>query len=116
VTGFNAHADIILTWWHAKADSEHRSPREVIDRGLERLQSILDGLPPELRWRGGLSRDLRATRGHEMQMLNIMISFLYIKSNLLEIYGPVAEPPFTHYTIIRQVQFTMQSMSRVPTD
>ncbi|CAH0026948.1 unnamed protein product [Clonostachys rhizophaga] len=103
VTGFNAHADIILTWWHAKADSEHRSPREIIDRGLERLQSILDSLPPELRWRGGLSRDPRATRGNEMQMLNIMISFLYIKSNLLEIYGPVAEPPFTHCTIISDV-------------
>ncbi|CAH0058188.1 unnamed protein product [Clonostachys solani] len=116
VTGFNAHADLILTWWHAKADSEHKSPREVIDRGLERLQGILDGLPPELRWRGGLSRDPRATRGHEMQMLNIMISFLYIKSNLLEIYGPVAELPLTHYTIIRQVQPSIQSMPRVHTN
>ena len=46
--------------------------------------SSLDDLPPELRWRGGLSRPSRANFGTDVQMVNLYITQIHIRSYLLD--------------------------------
>jgi hypothetical protein len=44
----------------------------------------LDDLPPELRWRGGLSRPPKSNFGTDVQTVNLYITQIHIRSNLLE--------------------------------
>ena len=100
VPGLNAFADVILAWWHAKRDMTHKSPQDALERGLSHIRQALDRLPPELRWRGGLSRPPEATWGHDAQMVQILVTSLYMKSNLLQRLG-VASLTLTHRDIIK---------------
>ena len=103
IPGLNAIAGIFMTWWHVKQDRTHRTPEEVLERGLAHIQHTLDNLCPELRWRGGLSRPHGATWGHDAQMVYIMVTSLYMKSNLLQHIG-VSSSKLTHRDIIRSVE------------
>jgi len=44
----------------------------------------LDQLPPFLRWRGGLSRPFKSTFGTDVQMVNLYITQIHIRSFLLD--------------------------------
>ncbi len=48
------------------------------------VQRALDYLPPELQWRGGLSRHSQSNFGTQVQTANLYITQLHIRSNLLE--------------------------------
>jgi hypothetical protein len=48
------------------------------------VQRALDYLPPELKWRGGLSRPPQSNFGTDVQTANLYITQLHIRSNLLE--------------------------------
>lgn len=100
VPGLNAFADLFMTWWHAKLDIAHKTPTEALRGGLAHVQHVLDNLPPEIRWRGGLSRPPGATLGHDKQMVHVLITSLYIKSNLLQRIG-VFPSILTHQDIIK---------------
>jgi hypothetical protein len=48
------------------------------------VQCALDYLPPELQWRGGLSKPPQSNFGTEVQTANLYITQLHVRSNLLE--------------------------------
>ena len=107
IPGLNALADIFMAWWHVKLDRTRRSPEEALERGLSHIQHTLDNLSPELRWRGGLSRPPGATWGHDAQMVYILVTTLYIKSNLLQ-HIDTSLPKLHHRDIIRSVKPVIQ--------
>lgn len=102
IPGLNSLIDIFLIWEKGKVDIATKPPEEVLTRAMERIQTALDGLRPELRWRGGLTRFPRGAWGHEVQMVNILITALSIKSNFLQHLGSLL-PGITHQDIVRSV-------------
>ena len=84
IPGMEACADVFMAWWHVRSDWAHLPPEQALGRGYTHIQHALDGLPPELRWRGGLSCPPGASWGHDAQMAQIFVSSLYVKSNLLQ--------------------------------
>ncbi|KAK1479248.1 hypothetical protein CCUS01_16328 [Colletotrichum cuscutae] len=60
---------------------------EALKHWLAKIQTIIDNFPPELRWRGGLSRPSHITEGHDTQIANLFITSLNIRSNLLQKFG-----------------------------
>lgn len=82
IPGLNRLAKLFLLW--------HRS-QEGNCRDLPHLQNYvglvhraLDDLPPELRWRGGLSRPPKSNFGTDVQTANLYITQIHIRSSLLE--------------------------------
>lgn len=102
VPGLNAVADLYKVWWHAKENHKQQGDSDTLQKSLSDIQIILDNLPPELRWRGGLSRDPRAAEGHEIQMINILVSSFHVKSNLLQRYNSPCSR-LSHESIVRSV-------------
>ena len=82
VPGLNHLSNLFLLW-----HSSQRLPNNNIS-GLQEhialVQRALDELPAELRWRGGLSRPPRSNFGTDVQVANLYITQLHIRSNLLE--------------------------------
>lgn len=101
ITGLNSLVDIRLVWDHVKVDMTHKTPADTLREGMARIQAVMDNLIPELRWRGGLARYPPPCRGHEAQIVNILITSLYVRSNLLQNLGHV--PGITHQSIVRFV-------------
>lgn len=99
ITGLNSLLDVMMVWEHVKVDMAHRTPAETLRAGMARMQVVMDNLEPELRWRGGLTRFPTPDPGHEAQTLNILITSLYIRSNMLQHLGAVEG--ITHATIVR---------------
>ncbi|KAL2793360.1 hypothetical protein BJX66DRAFT_227254 [Aspergillus keveii] len=87
VPGLTHLLQIFLTWHTCQTDRFYHPPLQVLSTGLSRIRSTIDSLPPELRWRGGMSRPRNATRGHDIQIANIFITSLYVRSNLLQQFG-----------------------------
>ncbi|KAJ1324696.1 RNA polymerase II-specific transcription factor-like protein [Microdochium nivale] len=91
VPALNHLADIFLAWHRAQVDRLYLSPNAALDAGLRRVQATLDRLPPELRWRGGLSRrSSGATIHHDAQIANLFITSLYVRSNMLQLFSSSA--------------------------
>jgi len=69
--------------WHS---SQQTFPLSVphIQQHMTYIQRALDTLPPELRWRGGLSRPPGSNFGTDVQTANLYITQLHIRSSLLE--------------------------------
>lgn len=99
ITGLNGLADLFLVWEHVKTDMTHKPPEDTLKEGMARIQRVLDNLIPELRWRGGLTRFPTPSRGQEAQTVNILVTSLYMRSNLLQHLGQV--PGITHQSIVR---------------
>ncbi|KAM0273539.1 hypothetical protein ACHAQH_008288 [Verticillium albo-atrum] len=72
----------------------------ALKRYLAQVQQVIDSLPPELRWRGGLSRPAHITEGHDAQVVNIFITSLHIRSNLLEKFGSTPGSHEEHQRIV----------------
>ncbi|SPO01048.1 uncharacterized protein DNG_03796 [Cephalotrichum gorgonifer] len=88
IAGLNSLSDLFGIWHEIRSETTpRREPRESIDRYLSMVQRVIDGLPPELRWRGGLSRPPGATKGHDVQIANLFITSLHIRSNILQRFG-----------------------------
>lgn len=82
IPGINHLSRLYLIWHNSQQKSFDRLTH--LSHYLQLAQSGLDSLPPELRWRGGLSRHPAGNLGTELQVVNLHITQLYIRSNLLE--------------------------------
>ncbi|RSL83228.1 hypothetical protein CEP51_004640 [Fusarium floridanum] len=111
ITGLNSLADVLMVWERAKIDMAYKEPEETLRDGMARLQAVLDNLVPELRWRGGLARFPKPSRGHESQTVNILITCFYIRSNLLQHLGQA--PGITHQSIVSDV---LEVLDHMPED
>ncbi|KAL2873776.1 hypothetical protein SGCOL_011092 [Colletotrichum sp. CLE4] len=89
VPGLNQLSDLFLIWHEAQTApiSLYGGQEEALKQWLAKIQTIIDNFPPELRWRGGLSRPSHITEGHDTQIANLFITSLNIRSNLLQKFG-----------------------------
>ncbi|KAJ4174267.1 hypothetical protein NW754_004682 [Fusarium falciforme] len=67
---------------------------------LGKIQSVINGLPPELRWRGGMSRPPNVTQSHDVQIANLFVTSLEIRSNILQKFGPTETSGLEHQKIV----------------
>jgi hypothetical protein len=95
VPGLNSLSDLFSIWHDLQSrdqrtrDQQHHSHKrqsaeDLIAYYFDRIRQVLDNLPPELRWRGGLSRPRTITYGHDVQIANIFITSFHIRSNILQ--------------------------------
>ncbi|KFY27144.1 hypothetical protein V491_01011 [Pseudogymnoascus sp. VKM F-3775] len=82
VPGLNYLSRLFLLW----NQSQQESPPSIagLQHYMNLIKRALDYLPPELIWRGGLSRPPQSNFGTSVQMANLYITQLHIQSNLLE--------------------------------
>ncbi|KAG9251097.1 uncharacterized protein F5Z01DRAFT_332124 [Emericellopsis atlantica] len=109
IPGLNSLIDVFLTWEQSKKDLTHKQPEETLKCAISRIQHILDNLPPDLRWTGGLTRFPQPVWGHKAQMVNILITALSLKSNFLQHLGSLL-PGLSHYDIICDVLEILQHL------
>ncbi|KAH7115078.1 hypothetical protein B0J11DRAFT_123302 [Dendryphion nanum] len=87
VPGLNALARLFSIWQSSQATSTRTISR--LQEHIDRTQHILDELPPELSWNPS-SRSLSTTQsfvsdfGTDVQTVNLKVSQLHIRANLLE--------------------------------
>jgi hypothetical protein len=82
IPGLNYLSKLFLLW-HA-SQQVNNDTLSHLQTHMDLVQCALDYLPPELRWRGGLSKPPRSNFGTEVQTANLYITQLHIRSNLLE--------------------------------
>jgi hypothetical protein len=82
IPGLNHLAKLFLLW-HRSQEGNRHDPAHLQDY-MEYIHRALDDLPPELRWRGGLSRPPKSNFGTDVQTVNLYITQIHIRSNLLE--------------------------------
>lgn len=99
ITGLNSLIEITLVWENVKTDMIHKAPADTLRQGMARIQAVLDNLPPELRWTGGVVRFPPPSMGHRAQTVNILITCFYLRSNLIQNLGKV--PGITHQRIVK---------------
>jgi hypothetical protein len=82
IPGLDALRKVFLLWHRSQQGdcSDLNHLRIYVDLA----SSVLDDLPPPLRWRGGLSRPARSNFGTDVQMVNLMITQLHIRSFLMD--------------------------------
>ncbi|KAL6914678.1 hypothetical protein FSST1_012438 [Fusarium sambucinum] len=100
VPGLNSLSDLFLIWQQVQQNPQTTDPQACIMRYLAKVQDVLDNLPPELRWRGGLSRPKHVTEGHDVQIANLFVTSLNIRSNILQKFGPTNESAQEHQRIV----------------
>ncbi|KAF5707737.1 hypothetical protein FMUND_10955 [Fusarium mundagurra] len=100
VPGLNSLSDLFLIWQEVQQVPEGTEPQITITRYLGKIQQVLDNLPPELRWRGGLSRPPNVTKGHDVQIANLFVTSLNIRSNILQRFGPTEKSAEDHQKIV----------------
>ena len=82
IAGLNYLSKLFLLW-HQSQQGSNNSIKNLQHYSIL-VQRALDYLPPELNWRGGLSRPPQSNFGTEVQTANLYITQLHIRSNLLE--------------------------------
>lgn len=102
VPGLESLTKLYCVWHEAQAVSwvTLQGPDAALQHYQDRIQGIIDSLPRELRWRGGLSRPHYVTQGHESQTVNIYITSLHLRSNLLQKRGRPAVDALEHQQIV----------------
>ncbi|GKT54597.1 LOW QUALITY PROTEIN: C6 zinc finger domain containing protein [Colletotrichum tofieldiae] len=103
VPGLNQLSELFLIWHEAQTApvSLYGGQEEALKHFLSRIQTTIDNFPPELRWRGGLSRPPHVTEGHDTQIANLFITSLNIRSNLLQKFGSTVKTrAFEHQRIV----------------
>ncbi|KAJ9144530.1 C6 zinc finger domain-containing protein [Pleurostoma richardsiae] len=101
--GLLSLSDLFMVWYDSRRGSpptSDQASREVLLKHLTTIQRIIDLLPPELRWRGGLSRPANVTQGHDVQIANIFITSLHLRSNLLQKFGPAERCGDEHQRLV----------------
>lgn len=89
VPGLNTLTDLFMLWYRSQQGDT--SNLTHLRNYLELVLCSLDHIPPELRWRGGLSRPQRCNFGTDVQMINLHISQIHIRSFILEQMASVAQ-------------------------
>ena len=82
IPGLNHLAKLFLLWQRSQEGNRHDLAH--LQDCMRSIHHALDDLPPELRWRGGLSRPLKSNFGTDVQTANLYITQIHIRSNLLE--------------------------------
>lgn len=82
VPGLNALIDLFMLWY--RSQQGHTSNLTHLQGYLDQVLSSLDQIPPELRWRGGLSKPPKSNFGTDVQMVNLYITQIHIRSFLLD--------------------------------
>jgi len=83
IPGLNALSNLFMLWFKSQ-QGDHVQDLAHLQHHMELAISSLDNIPPELRWRGGLSRPKRSNFGTDVQMVNLMITQIHIRSFLLD--------------------------------
>ncbi|KAL5000864.1 hypothetical protein BDV10DRAFT_199804 [Aspergillus recurvatus] len=114
VPGLTHLLSLFRTWNACQIARHYRPPLEVLSTALADIQETLDTLPPPLRWRGGLSRPASATPGHDVQIANIFITSLYVRSNLLQQFAPstAQEHQDEHQSIVSDLLEVLNHLPR----
>ena len=100
IPGLNSLYSLFRVWHEIQSTPPNRDPEEFIDRFLRMVQQVIDNLPPELRWRGGLSRPPGATKGHDVQIANLFVTSLHLRSNILQKFGTAGPYGAQHQRIV----------------
>jgi hypothetical protein len=82
IPGLNYLSKLFILW-HQSQQGTNKTV-EHFQHYTNLVHRALDYLPPELKWRGGLSRPPQSNFGTDVQMANLYITQLHIRSNLLE--------------------------------
>ena len=82
IPGLNYLSKLFLLWHKSQRGADNSISH--LQHHLNLVQRALDYLPPELKWRGGLSRPPQSNFGTDVQTVNLYITQLHIRSNLLE--------------------------------
>ncbi|KAK2000961.1 glycoside hydrolase [Colletotrichum falcatum] len=116
VPGLNHLSDLFMTWHEAQTApvSLYGGQEGALKHFLSRIQAVVDSFPPELRWRGGLSRPPHVTEGHDTQVANLLITSLNIRSNLLQKFGASAAETTRAAEHQRIVDDLLEILYRVP--
>lgn len=88
VPGLVALSELFLVWRDARRRCQP-APAAAVRQYLDAIQAVLDRLPAELRWRdwGPAARPVHVTHGHYVQVANIEVTSLHLRSNLLQMFG-----------------------------
>ncbi|KAF5672036.1 beta-galactosidase [Fusarium heterosporum] len=116
VPGLNSLSDLFLIWQEVKQVTIDTDPQGTIKKYLIKVQHVLDNLPPELRWRGGLSRPANVTDGHDVQIANLFVTSLNIRSNILQRFSPTIESAKEHQKIVDDLLEILYHLPRVVFD
>ena len=119
VPGLN-HLSNLFLLWHS-SQQLHNNNINSLQEHIVLVQRALDDLPAELRWRGGLSRPPRSNFGTDVQVANLYITQLHIRSNLLEQLDRLAKGQLdltTSQSILSQrqsiVEDSLEILSHMP--
>jgi hypothetical protein len=82
IPGLIALSKIFMLW--VKSQQGDCSNLGHLRNYLDLAASVLDDLPPALRWRGGLSRPLKSNFGTDVQMVNLYITQIHVRSFLMD--------------------------------
>lgn len=82
VPGLNALSNLFMAW--CRSQQGDCSDLKHLRRHMDLVLSTLDHVPPPLRWRGGLSRPPKSNFGTDVQMVNLYITQIHIRSYLLD--------------------------------
>lgn len=82
IPGLNALINLFMLWYKSQQGDPH--DMTYLTKYYDLVLASLDTIPPELRWRGGLSRPPRSNFGTDVQMVNLYITQIHIRSSLLE--------------------------------
>lgn len=100
IPGLNRLSDIFGVWHEIQSGPTSQDSKESINKYLSMVQQVIDSLPPELRWRGGLSRPPGATKGHDVQIANLFVTSLHLRSNILQKFGTAGSYGAEHQRIV----------------
>ena len=82
IPGLNHLTNLFMLWHKSQQDAP---PSLVqLQEYMRLVNTALDYLPPELRWRGGLSRPPQSNFGTDVQTVNLYITQIHIRSFLLD--------------------------------
>lgn len=80
IPGLNFLSKLFLLWYRSQQNNDTIAH---LQHHTNLVRCALDWMPPELQWRGGLSRT-RGNFGTDVQTANLYITQLHIRYNLLE--------------------------------
>ncbi len=117
IPGLNCLSDLFLLW-HASQQSNSSPSIANLQHHIHLVQDSLNTLPAPLRWRGGLSRPPHSNFGTDVQIVNLYITQLHIRSTLLEQIHRLlkADSPnqqFTAQQIIKERQSIVEDLLEI---
>jgi len=91
IPAINRQSDLLILWQRSQLVTIQTVANLQVYTNL--IRSALDTLPPQLQWRGGLSRPPQSNFGTDAQTANLYITQLHIRYNLLEQMVDISHQP-----------------------